>query len=391
MPPQPWTTGEDGRSLLSALDAASGRTRLVGGAVRDALTGRATSDIDLATEFAPDDVMARLQKAGLKAIPTGLAHGTVTAVADDLVAEVTTLRRDVTSYGRHADVAFTDDWREDARRRDFTFNAMNAFLPEGAVTDYFGGLDDLKAGRVRFIGDAYERIAEDHLRILRFFRFHARFGEGQPDTDGLDACTARANDLMALSRERVAQELLKLLAAAKPSPTMGLMVAHGVWRPVLPEFTPAGTDRLERLVKREDEAGLDGDPLRRLAAALPPDPETGLLVAKRLKLSKAQQLRTAKALARSPSHSFAADAYYDGLETALDRALLGDMEPEEIAARTSFVPPVLPIKGRDLIARGLAPGPEVSERLKRFETMWVEAGFPDDTGQVDALIARALS
>jgi poly(A) polymerase len=197
---------------VAAVVAALGTARYVGGCVRDSLAGSPAKDIDLATPLSPNEVIDRLERAGLKAVPTGIDHGTITAVSSGAVVEVTTLRRDVSTDGRRATVAFTDDWREDAARRDFTINALYADPATGDVTDYFGGVDDLAAGIVRFIGAPLERIAEDHLRILRFFRFHARFGSGAPDAESLSACAARANDLMALSRERIADELLKILA-----------------------------------------------------------------------------------------------------------------------------------------------------------------------------------
>ncbi|WP_294292275.1 CCA tRNA nucleotidyltransferase, partial [uncultured Sphingomonas sp.] len=197
--------------LIDALDGGK-NARFVGGAVRDALLGLPVADLDIATRHQPEDVMHALRRAGIKAVPTGLAHGTITAVIESGPVEVTTLRRDISTDGRHAVVAFTDDWREDAARRDFTMNALYADPLTGEVFDYFGGLADLEARHIRFIGDARQRIAEDHLRILRFFRFLARFGD-TPDPDGLAACTERANDLMALSRERIRDELLKLLVA----------------------------------------------------------------------------------------------------------------------------------------------------------------------------------
>uniref|UniRef100_UPI0012E172A4 CCA tRNA nucleotidyltransferase n=1 Tax=Sandarakinorhabdus oryzae TaxID=2675220 RepID=UPI0012E172A4 len=264
LPPQGWATTPAGAALLQALEAVAGDTRLVGGAVRDALLGLDGADIDLATRFPPDEVMKRVRAAGLKAVPTGIAHGTVTVVGEGLVAEVTTLRRDVQSFGRHAEVAFTDDWREDAARRDFTVNALYARLPDGAIDDYWGGLADLSARRVRFIGDPLQRIAEDHLRILRFFRFSARFA-ANIDADGLAACTARANDLMALSRERIAMELRLLLALPDPVATLALMLEAGIFRPVLPELDPARLPVLVRTIAAEAAAGVTPAWERRLA------------------------------------------------------------------------------------------------------------------------------
>ena len=230
-----WRRRRGMASLLKALGADEGLTRYVGGAVRDELLSLPVNDVDLATELAPDEVVRRLEAAKIRAVPTGIDHGTITAVSSGQPVEVTTLRRDVSTDGRRATVAFTDDWKEDAARRDFTINALFADPNTGEIFDYFDGIEDLKARRVRFIGDPFQRIAEDHLRILRFFRFHARFGAGEPDAAALDACTARANDLMALSRERIADELLKLLSVEDPSSTISIMLDRGILRPVLPE------------------------------------------------------------------------------------------------------------------------------------------------------------
>ncbi len=256
-------------ALTGALGAAEGDARFVGGAVRDTLLDIPVADVDIATRHTPEAVVARLKAAGIRTVPTGIAHGTVTAILDGRPIEVTTLRRDVSTDGRHAVVAFTDDWKQDAARRDFTMNALYADPATGTVHDWFDGLADLAAGRVRFIGDPLQRIAEDHLRILRFFRFHARFG-AVPDAAGLAACTARANDLMALSRERIAAELLKLLVARDAVTVVRLMVDHGILRAVLPEIDAAGADRLALLASREGAAAIAPDPVRRLAALLPP-------------------------------------------------------------------------------------------------------------------------
>ena len=268
-------------------------TRFVGGAVRDLLIGEEHSDLDLATTHSPQEVVRRLEARGIKAVPTGIEHGTITAVSSGTVVEVTTLRSDVSTDGRRATVAFTDDWQQDAARRDFTINALYADPFSGELFDYFGGLDDLKSRTVRFIGEPLQRIAEDHLRILRYFRFHARYGHGDPDAQALEACTARANDLMALSRERIADELLKLFALEDPTPTVRLMLDRGLFVPVVPEIEEAG--RLAILVAAEREAGIGPDPLRRLAALLPPDPAIALRVAARLKLSNKAKKRLANA------------------------------------------------------------------------------------------------
>ena len=296
-----WRKRRGMKRLLSALGADEGLTRYVGGAVRDDLLRLPVNDVDLATRLQPDDVMLRLQKARIKAVPTGIEHGTITAVSDGHPFEVTTLRRDVETDGRRATVAFTDDWKEDAARRDFTINALFADPASGELFDYFGGIEDLDARRIRFIGDPLQRIAEDHLRILRFFRFHARFGWGEPDAAALDACTKRANDLMALSRERIADELLKLLGVPDPSPTVQIMLARAILKPVLPEIEPSALGTLRRLIASEKAAGVDPDPLRRLAALLPRNPSLADDIAIRLRLSK----RHASGLAAQsrPTHS----------------------------------------------------------------------------------------
>ncbi|HEX8620755.1 MAG TPA: CCA tRNA nucleotidyltransferase, partial [Allosphingosinicella sp.] len=285
LPTAQWQQREGMKPLLAALGAKAGATRYVGGCVRDTLLALPVSDVDLATRLTPEEVVARLGKARIKAVPTGIAHGTVTAVVGGKPVEVTTLRRDVATDGRRATIAYTDDWREDAARRDFTINALSADPASLEVHDYFGGEEDLAARRVRFIGDPLTRIAEDHLRILRFFRFYARFGRGDADGEALAACRARANDLMALSRERIADELTKLLGLPEPVDAVRLMVGHGILAPVLPEIGPGGVDRLARLVEREARAGVPPHPLRRLAALLPPDAEVAAAVGARLRLS----------------------------------------------------------------------------------------------------------
>lgn len=385
MPVPPILAGEDGARLLAALGAGEGLSRLVGGCVRDALLGQVSADVDMATVLPPDEVMRRLAAAGLKAVPTGLAHGTVTAVSGRLVAEVTTLRRDVATDGRHAEVAFTDDWQEDAARRDFTINALYARLPGGEVADYFGGLDDLAARRVRFIGDPYRRIAEDHLRILRFFRFSARFAKAM-DADGLAACRARANDLMALSRERIAQELKGVLAGADPAPVVAVMLEAGIFRPVLPEITEARLPVLARTVASEAAAGQAPDWARRLAALLPADRAVAEAVARRLRLSNAERARIALAAEPVESVPVYAMAWRIGVEAAMDRLLLAGLV-EDARRLAVWERPRLPVSGRDYVARGVGPGPEVATRLARFERDWVAAGFPVD---YDAIFEASL-
>jgi poly(A) polymerase len=362
----PWADRPELIALAERLEA-----RFVGGAVRDMLLGLAVADIDLATPLSPETVIDRVRDSGFKPVPTGIAHGTITAVLPDGPVEVTTLRRDVSTDGRHAVVAFTDDWREDAARRDFTMNALYADPMTGELFDYFGGLDDLKAGRVRFIGDPLQRIAEDHLRILRFFRFHARFGHAV-DEAGLAACAARANDLMALSRERIAAELLKLLVAARAVPVVALMVEHGIFRAVIPEIDAGGVERLTRLAEREEAAGIAPDAIRRLAALLPAHAAEN--VGARLKLSNTDRKRLIAATAGPGEEGPRALAYRAGLTGAVDRLLLAGESIERIR---DWTPPALPLTGGALVERGIGKGPEVARLLRRIETQWIAEGFPD--------------
>ncbi|HSQ99376.1 MAG TPA: CCA tRNA nucleotidyltransferase [Sphingomicrobium sp.] len=374
--------------LLDALGASEGLTRYVGGAVRDDLLDHAVSDVDLATRLQPEDVVQRLEAAKIKAVPTGIDHGTITAVSDGHAYEVTTLRRDVSTDGRRATVAFTTDWEEDAARRDFTINALSADPLTGEVFDYFGGLDDLQARHVRFIGDPLKRIAEDHLRILRYFRFHARFGSGEPDKAAIEACTRRANDLMALSRERIADELLKLLGLPDPSATVGLMLDRGILKPVIPEIDADRLPELQRLVAAEAAAGIAPEGLRRLAALLPRDPSIAEAVAVRLKLSNKARKRLACAAAGDIGPAPQALAYRLGSDCAADRLLLAN-RVDDAAHIADWRPPRLPIGGGALIARGLKEGPIVARTLKRIESRWVEAGFPGGA-ELDAIVAEAM-
>jgi poly(A) polymerase len=384
-----WRSRRGMERLLAALGGDEGLTRYVGGAVRDDLLDLPVSDVDLATRIEPDEVMKRLEKARIKAVPTGIDHGTITAVSDGHPYEITTLRRDVTTDGRRATVAFTSDWEEDAARRDFTINALFADVRTGEIFDYFGGLDDLQARRVRFIGDPLKRIAEDHLRILRYFRFHARFGAGAPDPAALDACTARANDLMALSRERIADELLKLLGLPDPAPTVGIMLERGILKPVIPEITAERLDDLHALIATEDSAGLPADGLRRLAALLPPEAVVADSVAVRLRLSNKARKRLACVAVRDVGDVAEALAYRVGTDCAVDRLLLAG-EPQAAAKIASWRPPRLPIGGGALIARGLPEGPIVARTLRKIEQRWVDAGFPHGE-PFEAIVADALT
>ena len=384
-----WRERRGMQRLLRALSASEGLTRYVGGAVRDDLLGLPISDVDLATRLKPEEVVERLEKARIKAVPTGIDHGTVTAVSDGQPVEITSLRRDVSTDGRRATVAFTDDWKEDAARRDFTINALSADPETGEIFDYFGGKDDLQARRVRFIGEPLQRIAEDHLRILRFFRFHARFGGGEPDSAGLEACAQRANDLMALSRERIADELLKLLAVENPAATVRIMLRHGILKPVLPEIVAERLRDLEALIAGEAEAGVEPDSLRRLSALLPRDALRAEEVAVRLRLSNKARKRVTCAAGTDLFSSPQALSYRAGTDCAVDRMLLAG-RAGEAASIAAWKAPRLPIAGGKLIARGLPEGPIVARTLRAIEDRWVEAGFP--TGEeFDRIVGAELT
>ena len=374
--------------LLDALGAGEGLTRYVGGAVRDDLLDLPVSDVDLATRLQPQEVIERLEAARIKAVPTGIDHGTVTAVSDGHAYEVTTLRRDVATDGRRATVAFTAAWEEDAARRDFTINALSADPITGEVFDYFGGLEDLLAHHVRFIGDPLKRIAEDHLRILRYFRFHARFGSGKPDEAALEACTVRANDLMALSRERIADELLKLLSIQDPSITLTIMLGRGILKPVLPEIGRNRIDDLKSLIAAEAAAGIAPAGLRRLSALLPRDAAVAEAVAARLKLSNKARKRLSCAAGTDVEPTPEALSYRVGSDCAVDRLLLAG-RPDEASRIHKWHPPRLPISGGALIARGLTEGPIVARTLRQIEDRWIAAGFPEGEA-LESIVSKAL-
>nr|WP_236694553.1 CCA tRNA nucleotidyltransferase [Sphingomonas sp. Leaf343] len=388
LPDAPWRRREGLDRLAAILGGSIGEARYVGGVVRDTLLGIDAADIDIATSHAPEEVLRRLKEAGIKAVPTGLAHGTVTAILAGQPIEVTTLRRDVATDGRHALVAFTDDWREDADRRDFTMNALYADPATGMVYDYHDGLADLAAGRVRFIGDPLRRIAEDHLRILRFFRFHARFGDAI-DADGLAACAARANDLMALSRERIAAEMLKLLVARDAVSVVALMVDHAILRAVLPEIDAAGVARLAALAAAERRSGIAPDAIRRLAALVPAADADG--VGARLKLSNTDRKRLNAATAGPGDEGPHALAYRCGVTIAVDRLLLAG---HDVGVLAGWPVPRLPITGGALVTRGLARGPQVAAALRAIETRWIAEDFPDAARVetiADATVAETLA
>jgi poly(A) polymerase len=377
------------REGLAELVEVLGDARFVGGSVRDTLLSLPVSDLDVATPLPPQRVMELLKAAHIRAVPTGIEHGTVTAVLPSGPVEVTTLRRDVSTDGRRATVAFTDDWREDAARRDFTMNALYADPATGEIFDYFGGKADLDARHVRFIGDPLQRIAEDHLRILRFFRFLARFGE-IADPAGLEACTARARDLMALSRERIADELLKLLVTRDAVSVVVLMIERGIFVPVLPEIVSAS--RFAHLAAREAEAGAAPSAIRRLASLLPADPAIADGIGARLKLSNLQRRRLVAAVVPAEGAPRIL-AYRAGAEAAFDRLLLSDRPLSEALEIRNWQPPRLPLTGGAIVARGIKAGPEVARLMKLIEEGWIAEGFPGEdrvAELADAAVAQAL-
>ena len=384
-----WRKKRGTKRLLGALGAEQGLTRYVGGAVRDDLLGLPISDIDLATRIPPDEVIRRLEKARIKAVPTGIDHGTITAVSDGQPFEITTLRRDVSTDGRRATVAFTDDWKEDAARRDFTINALSADPLTGELFDYFGGLADLEHRHIRFIGDPLQRIAEDHLRILRFFRFHARFDAGEPDRAALDACAARAKDLMALSRERIADELLTLLELPDPSRTVEIMLDRAILKAIFPEIEMKRLKDLKALIAAEREAAVAPNALRRLTALLPREEQLADDIAVRLRLSNKARKRLGCAAQKDLGASPQALAYRVGTECAVDRLLLAG-RPNDAAAIASWHRPRLPVSGGQLIKRGLPEGPIVAQTLRSIEDEWLKAGFASGE-EFERIVSRALT
>lgn len=383
LPAAPWTQREDLAAMVAAL--GSDNVQWVGGAVRDTILGVNVQDIDAATPLKPEEVIERLNAAGIRTIPTGIDHGTVTALmpAEGYSGnvEITTLRHDLSTDGRRATVAFAQDWRQDAARRDFTINALFADPRTLEVTDYFGGEDDLAVRLVRFIGDADARILEDHLRILRYFRFHARFG-GTPDPGALEACARHADRLKALSRERIARELLLLLGGASPLGTARLMDETGIWRVILPEMASDGLATLETLLARELLVDAPADPLLRLAALLPVDAQIAETLAARLRLSKAQRTTLARYATPWPG-------------TGLARQVAATVQPAEIVAPwlllrgpsdaletgwqslRGWTVPDFPLGGRDILALGVHAGPDVARVLGETRRRWIAEGFPD--------------
>jgi poly(A) polymerase len=385
--PQPWMIEPATTAVLRALLSDGAEARFVGGSVRDALLGHPIDDIDIATTAPPERVMELLEKAGIKVVPTGLAHGTVTAIAGSPPRqfEITTLRRDVQTYGRRARVAFDADWANDAARRDFTINAI--FLdPDGTIHDPLGGLDDLRAGRIRFVGDPATRIAEDVLRILRYYRFEARFGTGGGDRQARAACRAAAHLLPNLSAERITQELVKLLETREPVRALQMMRQDGVLAVILPEASRP--DRLQQMIAVEPEA----DPLRRLAAAIEVDSAGASALAERLRFSNAWRERLRGLAAPWPVDPRGDDRaqrrilYRVGVSRYRDIALLLGAEgaitrtrlAELLAAANDWSPPVFPLNGRDLTDLGVQEGPRVGQLLDAIYEWWQAGDFVAD-------------
>ena len=379
----PWLAEPPVQRLLAALDAIGIEARFVGGCVRDALLGIAGGDTDLATPAPPETVMAALRKARIKVVPTGIAHGTVTAVIASRPFEITTLRRDVETYGRRAKVAFDADWDEDAARRDFTINAIY-LAPDGTLFDPVGGRADLAAHRVRFVGDPATRIAEDVLRILRYYRFEARFGAGDGDPDARAACRARAAKLPALSAERVWRELSRLLSSPNPIRALRMMRDDSVLAAILPEATRI--DRLDNLVALSD------DPLLRLAALIEANGAGASALAERLRLSKIEHNRLAGLAGPWPVEPDADDRAQRLSLYRLGQKRYGDLllllaadrrlktaalhKLTELAETWSI--PAFPLGGDDVTALGIAPGPRVGRLLAAVKRWWEDGDFAAD-------------
>jgi len=391
-----WMRAPETRKLMAVLVEG----RFVGGAVRNALSGWAVQGIDIAVPMPPEETLRRLEGAAIKAVATGLAHGTVTAIVGGRPYEVTSLRQDVETDGRHAVVEYTDDWMEDSRRRDFTMNALYANI-EGEIFDYHGGVGDLIAGKVRFVGDPAARIREDYLRILRLFRFHAWYGKGDMDADALRAAAEAKAGLAQLSGERIAKEMLRLLECPNPAPSLRLMAASGV----LPQLLPYALQlpRLANLVLIEAENQFPPDAVLRLAALLPDDADIALAVGERLKLSGAERARLeglAAAKEKIAAHLSAADVrrllYRIGVPRFRDRVLLSwATAPRGVGAiqwrmllsiADSWERPRFPLTGREAMAAGVPEGPEVGRVLAAVEAWWMEEDFlPDQDALADKM------
>jgi poly(A) polymerase len=399
-----WLKQDEVASLLALLNRDGEEARVVGGAVRNALLHLTVGEIDVATTAVPEEVARRAASAGWKAVPTGIAHGTITVVIDGKPFEVTTLRQDVETYGRKAKVMFGRDWKADAERRDFTINALSA-AADGTVHDYVGGVADIAARRVRFIGEPQKRIAEDYLRILRFFRFHGWYGEGAPDAAGLHACIVARSGLDILSRERVRTELLKLVLAPHAAPTLVVMAETGLLGAVLGGVPLLAS--FENTAKLEAAVGAEADAVRRLGALGVIVKEDGERLALRLRLSNAEAERLAaldfwwRVSPASGNQAAHALLYQLGPQPFLDRILLAwsrsdagaaDKAWRELASLPQrWTAPVFPLRAADFIRRGIAPGPALGTALRAAELAWIAADFPDDRDAIEAIADIAAS
>ena len=398
----PWLAAGPLPRLLEVLDRDGEEARVVGGAVRNALLGLPVEEIDVATTALPEEVVRRVEEAGFKAVPTGIEHGTITIVIGKHPFEVTTLRKDVETYGRHAKVEFGRDWAGDARRRDFTINAISV-TRDGTVYDYVGGLADLATRRLRFIGDARARIEEDYLRILRFFRFHAAYGHNHPDAEGLHACIAAREGLSRLSRERVRMELMKLLVAPRAAPTLAAMAEAGLLMRVL-----GGVPYLagfENVAKAEAAAGLEADAARRLGGLAVMVAEDAERLWQRLRLTNAEHARLTvlaenwrrlspaigEAAARAVLYRLRPKHFVDSVLVAWARSPASAQDAawrELVTLPRRWSAPEFPLKARDFMTRGIARGPALGEALRAAETAWIAAGFPQDAEALDRIVSR---
>ena len=398
-----WLEQEPLARLLDVLDTGGEEARVVGGAVRNELLGIPIGEIDIATTAVPDEVVRRVKSAGFNPVPTGIEHGTITVVVGGKPFEVTTLREDIETFGRHAKVRFGRDWKKDAERRDFTINAL--FLArDGSVIDFVGGLKDIEARRVRFIGDPDARIREDYLRVLRFFRFHAAYGEGAPDAAGLLACIRARGELAMLSRERVRAELLKLFVAKHAIAALAVMGEAGLLVSVLGGVPLLAS--FANMMKAEQALNLAPDAIRRLGALAVFVVEDGLRLRERLRLANAESRRLESMGDRwwqiSPDRGEGvarALLYKVGAENFRDRALLAFARSpakvsdkawhELIALPARWTPPKFPLAAKDFLDRGVAKGPALGQSLARAERAWIEAGFPAEHSKLASIADEA--
>jgi len=380
--PKNWDDIRGLKPLIDALYSKEAPARIVGGAVRDKISGIDFHDIDIATPLLPDIVIQKLDDAGIKTIPTGLQHGTITAVSQGNSYEVTTLRKDIESDGRHAIVEFSDNWRDDAMRRDFTINALYADPVTGEVFDYFNGIADLEQQCVRFIGNAQERIEEDHLRILRYFRFLSRFENAQIDEDSLAACKILSNRQMALARERISNELIKILSRKNPSMAVSLAYKNGILTPFLPEISKQSIEKLDKIIQKENLYNISPTPMRRLAALLQNSIESSDKIASRLKFSNQMRksLLTRLTTGKINLGNWKKLTFIHGKTAALDLQLLYN-DTKEINECLNNIQnwdiPSFTLKGGTLIQRGLPAGPIVSQCLQQIKKEWMNNDFPD--------------